>query len=60
MGNDINEILYKHLSHKLNGSKLRAGKHKDIIGIENLDKVIDILEKSDNKKDLSKYTTNNF
>ena len=38
----INEILYKHLSHKLNGSKLRAGKHKDIIGIENLDKVIDI------------------
>ena len=38
----INEILYKHLSHKLNGSKLCAGKHKDIIGIENLDKVIDI------------------
>lgn len=38
----INEILYKHLSHSLNKSKLRAGKHKDIIGIENLDKVIDI------------------
>ena len=38
----INEILYKHLSHNLNGSKLRAGKHKDILGIENLDKVIDI------------------
>lgn len=38
----INEILYKHLSRNLNKSKLRAGKHKDIIGMENLDKIIDI------------------
>ncbi len=38
----INEILYKYLSHKLNKSKLRPGKHDKIIGVENLDKVIDI------------------
>jgi len=38
----INEILYKELSHRLNGSKLRAGEHKCIKGIEHIDKVIDI------------------
>ena len=38
----INEILYKELSHRLNGSKLRAGEHKWIKGIEHIDKVIDI------------------
>jgi len=38
----INEILYKRLAVELNGSKLRAGEHKDILGLENLDKVIDI------------------
>ncbi len=38
----INEILYKHLAHKLNRAKTRAGKHDSIIGLEHLDKVIDI------------------
>ena len=38
----INEILNKKLSHDLNGAKAKAGKHKAILGIENLDKVIDI------------------
>ena len=38
----INEILNKKLCHELNGSKAKAGKHKEITGIENLDKVIDI------------------
>ena len=38
----INEILYKELSHRLYGSKLRAGEHKWIKGIEHIDKVIDI------------------
>ncbi len=38
----INEILYKKLAHDLNGAKVRAGKHKSIEGIENLDKVINI------------------
>lgn len=38
----VNEILYKELSAKLNRSKVRAGKFKEILGIENLDKVIDI------------------
>ncbi|HCC08077.1 MAG TPA: excinuclease ABC subunit UvrA [Clostridiales bacterium] len=38
----INEILFKHLSKELNGSREKAGKHKEIKGIEHLDKVIDI------------------
>lgn len=36
----VNEILYKSLAQKLNGAKVRPGKHKDIKGLENLDKVI--------------------
>ncbi len=38
----INEILYKKLSNVLNGSKQKAGEHKDIEGIEALDKIINI------------------
>jgi excinuclease ABC subunit A len=38
----INEILLKTLSLKLNRAKTKPGEHKDILGIENLDKVIDI------------------
>ena len=38
----INEILCKCLSRDLNGANQKAGKHKEILGIENLDKVIDI------------------
>lgn len=38
----INEILYKTLAHKLNRAKIKAGKHKMIEGIEQLEKVIDI------------------
>jgi excinuclease ABC subunit A len=38
----VNEIMFKKLSTELNGSKHRAGEHKEIRGIENLDKVIDI------------------
>ena len=38
----INEILYKTLAHKLNRAKIKAGKHKVIEGIEQLEKVIDI------------------
>ncbi len=38
----INEILYKKLARDLNGAKTRPGKHKDIKGMENLDKVINI------------------
>lgn len=40
----VNEILYKHLSVKLNGAKHIAGKHKKILGVENLDKVINITQ----------------
>ena len=38
----INEILYKKLAAELNGARKFAGKHDEISGIENLDKVIDI------------------
>jgi len=36
----VNEILYKSLAHKLNRAYTQAGKHKEIKGIEQLDKVI--------------------
>ena len=38
----VNEILYKRLANELNGAKKPVGKHKDILGLENLDKVVDI------------------
>lgn len=38
----VNEILYKHLAKSLNRARCIAGKHDDIVGIEQLDKVIDI------------------
>lgn len=38
----VNEILFKALYRDLNRSKVRPGKYDEIIGIENLDKVIDI------------------
>lgn len=40
----INEILYKGLAAKLNQAKARPGKHKEIVGIEELDKVIEISQ----------------
>ena len=41
----VNEILYKHLAAKLNRAKIRAGKFKSIEGLENLDKVICIIDR---------------
>lgn len=38
----VNEILYKALARDLNRAKTIPGKHKEIKGIENLDKVIAI------------------
>ncbi|KAA0548759.1 excinuclease ABC subunit UvrA [Bacillus sp. BGMRC 2118] len=38
----VNEILYKSLAQKINRSKVKPGAHKDVKGIEQLDKVIDI------------------
>lgn len=38
----INEVLYKAVAGKLYRTKSKAGKHKKIEGVENLDKVIDI------------------
>jgi excinuclease ABC subunit A len=39
----VNEILYKTLARELNGAtKLRPGEHKELRGLEHLEKVIDI------------------
>jgi len=38
----VNEIIYKHLAGKLNRAKIKSGSFKEMTGIENLDKVINI------------------
>ena len=38
----VNEILYKRLAKDLNRARCIPGKHKDILGMDQLDKVIDI------------------
>lgn len=38
----INEILFKGLNKRINNSKDNPGFHKDIIGVENVDKIINI------------------
>lgn len=38
----INEIVYKALARELNGAKMRPGEHKEVLGLEHIDKVIDI------------------
>lgn len=38
----VNEIVYKTLAKKLNRARTIPGKHEDILGVERLDKVINI------------------
>jgi len=38
----VNEILYKRLSRDLNRARVKPGQHKDITGLEHLDKIINI------------------
>lgn len=38
----VNEVIYKQLSKIINNSRFKAGAHKEIIGVENIDKIIDI------------------
>ncbi|WP_274654127.1 excinuclease ABC subunit UvrA [Paenibacillus humicola] len=38
----VNEILYKTLARDLNKAKVRPGEHKEIRGLEHIEKVIDI------------------
>ncbi len=38
----VNEILYKHLAKSLNRARILAGDHDAILGVEQLDKVINI------------------
>ncbi len=38
----VNEILYKGLHKKINNTRVNPGLHKEILGWENIDKIIDI------------------
>lgn len=38
----VNEVIYKELAGRLNRARIRSGDFKEILGTENLDKVIDI------------------
>lgn len=38
----VNEILYKQLARQLNRAKIKAGDHDTILGVEQLDKIINI------------------
>jgi len=38
----VNEILYKAAARQLNGSKARPGKFSEILGLDKIDKVVDI------------------
>ncbi|MDR2546043.1 MAG: excinuclease ABC subunit UvrA [Lachnospiraceae bacterium] len=38
----VNEIIYKRLAKELNRARMIAGPHRDIVGFEQLDKVIEI------------------
>ncbi|NLM42755.1 MAG: excinuclease ABC subunit UvrA [Clostridiales bacterium] len=38
----VNEILYKALAHKVYKSRLKPGEHDGILGLENVDKVVNI------------------
>ncbi len=40
----VNEILCKILSSKINGSKEKPGQYKDIKGLENIDKIVNITQ----------------
>jgi excinuclease ABC subunit A len=41
----VNEIIYKNLATRLNKAKIRPGKHREMLGLEYLDKVIEIDQK---------------
>lgn len=38
----VNEILYKALAQKVYKSRLKPGEHDEVLGLENVDKVVDI------------------
>lgn len=38
----INQVLYKRLARDLNRTKIKPGQHKDMLGIDKLDKIINI------------------
>ena len=38
----VNEVLYKSLAQQMNRAKARPGEHKEVLGIDQLDKVIEI------------------
>jgi excinuclease ABC subunit A len=40
----VNDIIYKRISSEINRSKAKPGRHRDMLGIENFDKIINISQ----------------
>jgi len=38
----VNDILYSVLANKLNGARIVPGRHRSVVGLENLDKVVHV------------------
>lgn len=38
----VNDIIYKSLANKFNGARYTIGKHKGMVGLENLDGIVDV------------------
>ena len=40
----VNEVIFKELSRRMNHTRIKSGKHKEIRGFENIDKIVDISQ----------------
>ena len=40
----VNEIIYKELEKEINNSRVKAGAHKELLGVEYIDKIVDISQ----------------
>ncbi len=40
----VNEVIFKELSRRMNHTRTKSGKHKEIRGIEEIDKIVDISQ----------------
>lgn len=38
----MQDILFRELAHRLHGSKAKSGKHKEVLGIDWVDKIVDV------------------
>ncbi len=40
----VNEVIFKELSRRMNHTRTKSGKHKEIRGLEEIDKIVDISQ----------------